>query len=105
MQLPSPHALLRALALVSLAVSPSCTCTDLGPSAAAITAPWSDHFDRASLGSDWKPTDESAYRIESGELVVRNAHNHPLWLVRPIPRDARIEFDCWSNDDAGDLKV
>ena len=102
--------LARAALLLALAVSPGCTCTDVAApavSAAAISAPWSDNFDRAQIGDEWKNTDDtgSAYKIDNGELVVRAAYNHPLWLARPIPRDAVIEFDCWSNDPAGDLKV
>jgi hypothetical protein len=65
---------------------------------------FSDSFDRAELGEAWKTT-ATAYRIENGELVVKGAYNHPLWLTRPIPRDCVIELDAWSNDDAGDLKI
>ncbi len=87
------------------AVTPGCTCTELPPSPTAISAAYEERFERASLGPDWRPTDEAAYQIVGGELVARRAHNHPLWLTRPLPRNARIEFDCWSNDDDGDLKV
>jgi hypothetical protein len=97
------------LGVAAAACAPGCTCQDLstasGPAAAPITAPFSDGFDRAALGPDWIATDPQAYRIEGGELIARAAYNHPLWLARPLPRDATIEFDCWSNDDAGDLKV
>jgi hypothetical protein len=105
---------LRLAGLLTLAISPGCTCTDLpapapGSAAVAVPAipagPYADHFDRATLGPDWKATIEGAYRIDNGELVVRNGHNHPLWLNRPIPRDARIEFDATSQDEAGDIKV
>lgn len=99
-----PVAALWALAAAA-ALAPGCTCTDVAPSAPALTAPFTDEFDRAAIGPDWNVTDESAYHIENGELVVRMAHNHPMWLKRAIPRDAKVEFDCWSNDDAGDLKV
>src|SRR5437868_5912829 len=68
------------------AVAPGCTCQDIAgaPTAAAITSPYSDGFDRAELGPDWLATDVHAYRIEHGELVVKDGHNHPLWLKRPI---------------------
>jgi hypothetical protein len=97
----------RLAVAVALSMSPGCTCTDLGPEPKLqpITSAFRDDFDRAAIGPDWRATDESAYSIVNGELVARNAYNHPLWLARPIPRDATIEFDCWSNDDAGDLKV
>ncbi|MSP58874.1 MAG: hypothetical protein EXR72_00780 [Myxococcales bacterium] len=98
------RALLALFALAAL--NPGCTCTEIAPEAKpAITAAWSDDFNRPSLGPDWLATDAEAYKIVNGELVVARGYNHPLWLTRPIPRDAVIEFDCWSNDDAGDLKV
>lgn len=95
----------RVLAVAAFAIAPGCTCTDVAPAAPAITSPWSDDFDRSTLGPDWKATDESAYKLENGELVVQKAHNHPVWLTRALPRDAKIEFDAWSNDEAGDIKV
>jgi hypothetical protein len=67
--------------------------------------PSSDDFERATLGDAWLDTSGGRWRIENGELVVDHAYNHPLWLKKPIPEDAVIELDCWSNDDAGDLKV
>ena len=66
--------------------------------------PSSDDFQRAELGDAWQATGGS-WRIENGELAIDHAYNHPLWLKRPIPEDAVIELDCWSNDDVGDLKV
>lgn len=98
-----------ALLAAAFAVAPGCTCSDAaapsGSVAPPLTAPFSDDFNRVALGPDWKPTDDTAYRIEGGELIVKQAYNHPMWLTRAIPRDALVEFDCWSNDDAGDLKV
>jgi hypothetical protein len=67
-------------------------------------AAYADDFERAALGDAWHNTG-AEYRLAGGELVVANAHNHPLWLTRPIPRDAVIELDAWSNDDAGDIKL
>jgi hypothetical protein len=66
--------------------------------------PFADDFNRAALGDAWRPTG-SGYRLVDGELVVDHAYNHPLWLTRPLPRDAVIDLDCWSNDDAGDIKL
>jgi hypothetical protein len=67
-------------------------------------APFSDDFQRAQLGDAWNATGPN-YRIVDGELVIDHAYNHPLWLKQPIPENAVIELDCWSNDDAGDLKI
>lgn len=99
--LPAP---LLAFA-AACALTPACTCTDVAPAAPPMTAPFVDDFDRAEIGPDWNVTDPSVYKIENGELVVRMGHNHPMWLKRALPANARIELDCWSNDDAGDLKV
>jgi hypothetical protein len=66
--------------------------------------PYADDFDRAELGPAWRNTGAN-YHLDKGELVVSMAHNHPLWLTSPIPRDALIELDAWSNDDAGDIKL
>lgn len=66
--------------------------------------PFADDFSAAAISSDWKSTGAS-YRIKDGELVIDHAYNHPLWLTKPLPRDAVIELDAWSNDDAGDIKL
>lgn len=65
-------------------------------------APYADSFD--TLGPVWKATTEGKYTIEKGELVVRGSRNHPLWLTQPIPQNAILELDAWSNDPAGDIK-
>ena len=91
--------LFRLLLLSACALS-ACTIEKMEP-----PGPSSDDFQRAELGAAWKPTSDGNYRIVNGELVVDHAHNHPLWLKKPIPRDAVIEFDAWSNDPAGDIKV
>jgi len=62
-----------------------------------------DRFERAELGADWRVTG-AGWSIENGALRGQNVHNHPLWLGRRLPRDARIEFDAWSDSPAGDLK-
>jgi hypothetical protein len=85
--------MLTALALVGCKIE---KVPDAGPS--------SDDFERAELGDAWLATSPN-YRIVGGELVVDHAYNHPLWLKRPIPENATIELDCWSADEAGDLKV
>jgi hypothetical protein len=67
--------------------------------------PFADDFERAAVGSDWLATEPSAARIELGALTLQRAYNHPVWLTRPIPNDASIEFDCWSDNADGDIKV
>ena len=70
----------------------------------AITAAWSDDFERADLGGDWRATTD-VYQLVNGALSARGAKNHPLWLRRALPRDAVIELDVWSNTADGDIKV
>ena len=93
-------AAMRTLILTALLV----TSCGKQPDPPAITAAWSDNFDRADIGGDYHATSE-AYRIVDNHLVVANAYNHPLWLRKKLPRDASIEFDVWSNSPAGDIKV
>jgi hypothetical protein len=79
-------------------------CVKPTPQTPAITARWEDHFDREQLGPDWNAT-SNAWSIQDGHVRVANARNHPLWLRRRLPRNARIEFDAWSNSPDGDIKV
>jgi hypothetical protein len=67
--------------------------------------PFSDDFQRPSLGADWLAMDPTAVRLENGALTIERAHNHPVWLRRPIPADATIEFDAWTDSPDGDVKV
>jgi hypothetical protein len=71
----------------------------------AITAAWRDDFERAAAGDDYLVTAPDAYRITGGELNVSGAYNHPMWLLRKLPRDAVIELDVKSRSAAGDIKV
>lgn len=70
----------------------------------ALTAIFSEDFNRAVLGPEWNAT-APQWRIDSGRLCVKNARNHPLWLKRRLPRNARIEFTATSYADEGDIKV
>lgn len=63
-----------------------------------------DDFQRDALGEHWYATAEN-YRIERGALVVDGPRNHPLWLRQPLPDDVVIEFDTWSDDADGDIKL
>jgi hypothetical protein len=71
---------------------------------ATLSAPWSDDFDRSTLGDDWVNTG-GPYRIDSGSLAFENAHNHPLWLRTPLPDDVRIDVDATGLSPDGDVKV
>ncbi|MBN1207105.1 MAG: hypothetical protein JXB05_19625 [Myxococcaceae bacterium] len=67
--------------------------------------PFADSFDREALGEDWNVTNPSAVKLENGALTVRLTHNRPVWLKRPIPTNATIEFDAWTDEPSGDIKV
>ncbi len=75
------------------------------PVPAPVPGPSTDDFERSTLGNDWLATDPTAVRLESGSLTVERARNHPVWLRRPIPDDAVIEFDAWTDSPDGDIKV
>ncbi|MDY7233010.1 hypothetical protein [Hyalangium rubrum] len=67
--------------------------------------PFADSFDRDTLGEDWNATGPSAVKLENGALTLQLTHNRPVWLKRPIPTNATIEFDAWTDDPEGDIKV
>jgi len=67
--------------------------------------PFSDDFERAQLGPDWLATDPAAVSIQRGALVVQNAHNHPVWLKRPLPENVVVDLDVWTDSPDGDMKV
>jgi hypothetical protein len=85
-----------------IAVLLACGCTKGAPP--KVEAAFVDNFDRTELGSDWFNTG-GPYRIEGGALVFSRAHNHPLWLQRPLPDDVQIDFDVTGRTPDGDLKV
>jgi hypothetical protein len=66
--------------------------------------PFADNFDREDLGNDWLVTAGGTARIDDGALVIRGARNRPVWLKKPIPENATIEMDAWTNDPQGDIK-
>ncbi len=77
-------------------------CTPQGDP--GIGAGFFDDFERTQLGKSYKKTGGN-WRIESGQLRVDGAKNHPLWLLRTLPRDVRVELDARSESPEGDIKV
>jgi hypothetical protein len=69
-----------------------------------LTAPFKESFNGPSISPDWAAT-SSAWRIDGQQLCVAHAKNHPLWLKRRLPKNARIEFDAQSSSPEGDLKA
>jgi hypothetical protein len=97
----------RALRPVSSGVAlpiPSSLDSAGARKSSARRVPFSDDFSRPSLGASYRATSE-AWRIDAGRLCVRGAHNHPLWVLWPLPTNARIEFDAEAASDDGDIKV
>lgn len=101
----------KTLALVavvsSFAVHVACVCESRPTDPQIGSAGFADDFERDELGSSWNNTGGNApgtWRIENGALTVRDAHNHPLWLARTLPRDVRIEYEVRSMSPEGDIK-
>ncbi len=61
--------------------------------------------DKTNIGPNWTQAQTNAWHIEDGWLCVENAHNHGIWFSRPIPINARIEWDAKGDSPEGDLKV
>lgn len=80
----------------------ACKVKDAPP----LKEPYADNFERANLGGGYVDTsDGQGYRLVNGALSAKGAKNHPLWLARRIPRDVRVEFDAWSAERRGDIKL
>lgn len=87
-------------AAAGIAAGAGCKVKDPAP----ITAQFTDLFDRGELGDLYHPSGDG-YVISAGAVSAHGAHNHPLWLRRRLPHDVRIEFDCWSTEKRGDIKI
>lgn len=90
-----------ALACVVVAALAASSCRGKDPVAAAETT---DGFGRDELGADWLDTG-GGYRVYGGELVVRGAGGHPLWLRRTLPDDVMIEIDARAASDDGEVAI
>jgi hypothetical protein len=66
---------------------------------------FTENFDSGRLDPQlWKPTLD-AYEVRNGALFVEGAKNHPMWLMRRIPCDVKVDFTAWSESREGDIKV
>ena len=97
MGVPIPNSWVRLLVCILVAA-----CTPQGDP--GIASGFSDDFNRTQIGDAYKKTGGN-WRIENGELQVKGAKNHPLWLLRTLPRDVRVELDVRSESPEGDIKV
>jgi len=69
-----------------------------------LDEPFSDDFERTEVGSNYLATGPY-YRLEGGRLCVKGARNHPLWLRRRLPKNARILVEASTTGNSGDIKV
>lgn len=70
-----------------------------------LTQVFNDDFERTGeLGPAYRST-SSVWAIDRGRLCGAGAKNHPVWLARRLPVNARIEFEALSESDDGDIKA
>lgn len=70
-----------------------------------LAAPFTDNFDRAELGDDWRSTSYGAYFLRNNKLCIAKPRNHPLWLKRKLPTNVRVEFDATPTTANADVKT
>jgi hypothetical protein len=84
------------------AAAPSASAASSGsPAVAAAHA----EGGASALGPNWYQSQTDVWHIENGRLCGEKARNHGVWLTKPIPINARIEFDAISDAADGDLKA
>lgn len=94
----------RPTSAPSSAPKPAASAAPPAASDPLLSGVYTDDFEAPQLSSDWRPTSD-VWRIEKGRLCGNGAHNHPIWLAKRLPVNARIEFDASSNSSDGDLKA
>jgi len=95
-----PNATAAPSASASASAAPSTGASSAVPAPSGSAAPRVN-----PLGPNWYQAQTSAWHLENGRLCGENAHNHGVWLQKPIPTNARIEFDAVSDSPQGDLKA
>lgn len=66
--------------------------------------PFSDTFDRPTLGTDWYPSG-GHWTIDNGAAYTTGANNAPLFLQVKLPDDVVIEVDVTSETTLVDSKI
>ena len=69
-----------------------------------LTETFHDQFERLDVGADFR-TSSNAWYVKDGRLCAENAKNHPIWLKRRLPKNARIQFEAQSLSHDGDVKL
>jgi hypothetical protein len=93
------HLVVLSLAAVSFACLPK---TAAG--AGAITAPFTDSFDRGELGASYKKSG-GTWEVRDSALHSTGEHNIPLFLDVKLPKNVKVEFTAWSRSPQVDMKV
>lgn len=88
-------------AFVALGALAGCKVKDPPPIGDQV---FTDDFERNRIGGNYYKTGGN-YEVVDGELHVKGAYNHPLWLRKKLPRDVEIELDVRGESPDGDLKV
>ena len=100
----APRSIGSLLPASALAADERRAATPTATSGPRIEARFVDTFERGEPGADWNLTG-AGWTIKEGRLCVSDAHNHPAWLRRRLPLNARIEFEATSGSPDGDLKA
>lgn len=114
------HILPLALALAVTLPQLACKTRELGSApggATTASAPkpaqrvlvFSDDFNRAELGPQWRrgkgEGGSGQWTLKDGALHASNIKNDALWLQKPLPERVRVEFEATALSADGDLKV
>lgn len=68
------------------------------------SVPFTDAFDRRSLGDLWRPTG-GHWTIDNGAAFTSGAQNQPLFLDVALPDDLVVEVDVTSDTRTVDSKI
>ena len=92
----------RALPASSLPLVCACKVKDPPP----VTDEWKRRLRaRASIGGDYYATGDGYDARRRRAVGARAPTTTRCGCARSCPRDVRIEFDCWSTEERGDIKV
>lgn len=95
---------------VGALVATACHTREVGSTAGEVGEMiFSDDFERKELGEHWTRGEgehgTGTWVIKEGWVHGSALKNDPLWLVKPLPRKVRIEFDAKALTPTGDIKV
>jgi hypothetical protein len=77
-------------------------CKERAPATHGV--PFSDNFERATLGPDWYASG-GQWMIDNGAVYTTGANNQPLFLKVDLPDDVVVEVDVKSETPLVDSKI